>query len=162
MSLADMDRGAADQPVLRKPPRTWQIRSDVYCIFTSSRKWSYKETKETRPSVIYRPISGLFYRPAESDWKEKKGTSLSISGIKDRSANANLQGAYPPVIVHRVSSRDTVSVCDELGILWCVCVYACSVILCFRHVHVPSCVSFCPVRLQGKIRGCTLICVCRC
>lgn len=64
----------------------------------------------------------LFYRPSESDWKEKKGAfflSLSISCIEDGSANTNLQGAYPPVIMYRLNCRATVSVCEcvELGIL---------------------------------------------
>ncbi len=97
--------------------------------------------KKTRPSVIYRLISGLFYRPSESDWKEKNGalSSLSISRIKDGSANTNLQGTYPPVIVHRLNCRATVSVCVESGIL-CVRVHVISD-FALPPVHVPPCVS---------------------
>lgn len=65
-----------------------------------------KETKKGKTvSGIYRLISGLFYRLSESEGNEggkKKEclSSLSISCIKDGSANTNLQGAHPPVMAY--------------------------------------------------------------
>lgn len=71
--------------------------------------------------------------------KKERLSSLSISCIKDGSANTNLQDTYPPVIMHRLNCRATVSVCAELGIL-CVCVHVISDFALLPE-HVPRCVS---------------------
>lgn len=73
--------------------------------------------------------------------KKKCLSSLSISCIKDGSANTNLRAAYPPVIVYWLNRRATVSICEcvELGILRCVRVYVISESVLLL-LHVPSCI----------------------
>lgn len=48
-------------------------RFNLTFTVSSHDRGSDVKKKENRLSVIYRLISGLFYRPSESDWKEKKG-----------------------------------------------------------------------------------------
>lgn len=123
--------GKIDEPS-RYRPRLQQINrysrnrptpdrfSLTFTVSSHHRGSDVKKKKTVRLWFI--SWSLLFYRPSESDWKEKKGAfflSLSISCIEDGSANTNLQGAYPPVIMYRLNCRATVSVCEcvELGIL---------------------------------------------
>lgn len=74
--------------------------------------------------------------------KKERLSSLSISYIKDGSANGNLQGVHPPVIVHRLNWQAAVPLRVEL-----CCVFVCKLVifaLLALHEHL---------RPRGKICG---------
>lgn len=75
--------------------------------------------------------------------KKERLSSLSISRVKDGSANTNLQSAYPPVSMHRLNCRATVSNWEF-----------CGVCMSFLPVHVCSCIHR---RLQGENSVCASV-----
>lgn len=108
----------------RNHPTPDRFPSEVYCFFTWSRKWC-KTKKEKRCLWFIAWSLGYFIVCLNPTGKRKKErlSSLSISCIKDGCANANLQGAHPPVIVYRLNWRATVPMCVEFcGVCVCVCI----------------------------------------
>lgn len=124
-----------------------------------------KGGKKNKTSVIYQLICGFFIVRLNLTGKRKKErlSSLSISYIKDGSANTNLQCVYPAVIVYWLNCRTTVSVCErvELWILRCVWVHVISYFV-LLPVHVPLCVRAPVYSSMGKLRVCVHVCISVC
>lgn len=67
MSLADTDQDATGAP-----ESTQHLTDSVWHLLCLDMIGEVM-LRKTGLRVIYRLISALFYRPSESDWKEKKG-----------------------------------------------------------------------------------------
>lgn len=133
------------------PDSDWRLPR--LCMIKETMSKMKKDNKKQAVCDLWPNLCRFFLNSSVWMWLERENkdylSSLSISHIKDSSANANLQGAYPPVIVRTLS----VSVLN-----WEMCASACNYWSCaFAPTRALVCflLPTYPSWVPGENKACT-------